>query len=72
MGIAQYTSDPVFRASLAEPLDGRRGRGRPVNLATLRAFAQMVRHTRAACAKLRSGEPRAAVQRFVATYSRPR
>jgi lactate 2-monooxygenase len=73
MGIAQYTSDPVFRASLAEPLDPGAGEARPpVNLATLRAFAQMVRRYPGRLgAKLRSGEVRAAVQRFVATYSRP-
>jgi lactate 2-monooxygenase len=73
MGIAQYTSDPVFRASLAEPLETEAGRERPpINLSTLRAFAQMVRRYPGRLgAKLRSGEARAAVQRFVATYSRP-
>ncbi len=72
MGIAQYTSDPVFRASLAEPLDAPPAEKPAVNLASLRAFAGMVRkHPGPLREKLRSGAPRAAVQRFVATYSRP-
>jgi lactate 2-monooxygenase len=43
MGIAQYTSDPVFRASLAQPLDAAPAGKPAVNLASLRAFAGMVR-----------------------------
>ena len=71
-GIAQYTSDPVFRASLAEPLDAPMAERAPVNLKTLRAFARMVRRYPGPLrGKLRSGAPRAAVQRFIATYSRP-
>ncbi|HEV2149527.1 MAG TPA: lactate 2-monooxygenase [Longimicrobiaceae bacterium] len=73
MGIAQYTSDPVFRASLAEPLDAPPAEKPAVNLASLRAFAGMMRKYPDAGLreKLRSGAPRAAVQRFIATYSRP-
>ena len=73
MGIAQYTSDPVFRASLAEPLDAPPAGKPAVNLASLRAFAGMVRRYPGAGLgeRLRTGAPRAAVQRFVATYSRP-
>lgn len=73
MGIAQYTSDPVFRAQLGEPLPPDPTAPQPtVNLSTLRAFGQMVaRYPGATRDKLRSGEPRAAVQRFIATYSRP-
>jgi lactate 2-monooxygenase len=72
LGIAQYTSDPVFRAQLGEPLDGAPSERPPVNLATLRAFAQMVRRYPGRLPEtLRSGAARAAVQRFVATYSRP-
>jgi lactate 2-monooxygenase len=72
LGIAQYTSDPVFRAQLSEPLEGATSERPPVRLATLRAFAQMVRRYPGRLPeKLRSGAARAAVQRFVATYSRP-
>lgn len=69
-GIAQYTSDPVFRAALAsESADGERP---PVNLSTLRtALAQARTFPDGTLGALRSGEARAAVQRFVATYSRP-
>ena len=72
-GIAQYTSDPVFLASLSEPLDAPPAEtpGRP-NVRLLRAAWEMVRrHPGSLPGKLRSGMPRAAVQRFVATYSRP-
>src|SRR6476646_4721795 len=41
-GIAQYTSDPVFRASLAEPLGGEAPKTR-VTASSLRALASMVR-----------------------------
>ncbi|HET7456953.1 MAG TPA: alpha-hydroxy-acid oxidizing protein [Gemmatimonadaceae bacterium] len=87
-GIAQYTSDPVFLASLSRPAPsaatpptGSAAVGPPnaaaeprppVSVASLRALAGIVRrHPGALAAKLRSGAPRAAVQRFVATYSRP-
>jgi lactate 2-monooxygenase len=71
-GIAQYTSDPVFQAELDEPLDTPPAERAAVNLSSLRALAQMIRrHPGSLPAKLRSGAPRRAVQRFVATYSRP-
>ena len=70
-GIAQYTSDPVFRASLGETLGGEAPKTR-VTASSLRAFASMVwRYPGRLPEKLRSGLPRAAVQRFIATYSRP-
>jgi len=72
MGIAQYTSDPVFCASLSEPLAEAPAAKARLTLSSLRAFAQLVRrHPGGLAGKLRSGAPRAAVQRFVATYSRP-
>jgi lactate 2-monooxygenase len=71
-GIAQYTSDPIFLSELAEPLDAAPAERPPVNLRTLGALWQMLRrHPGPLARKLRSGAPRAAVQRFVATYSRP-
>ena len=70
-GIAQYTSDPVFRATLGETLGGEAPKAR-VTASSLRAFASMVRRYPGRLSeKLRTGAPRAAVQRFVATYSRP-
>jgi lactate 2-monooxygenase len=73
MGIAQYTSDPVFRALLKEPLAPQPGQPRPpITLTALRALAQMLRRYPGRMGeKLRTGEARRAVQRFVATYSRP-
>ena len=72
LGIAQYTSDPVFRAMLATPLDGPPGEKPRLNLNTLGAAAKIIRaYPGALSEKLRSGEPRAAVQRFLAIFSRP-
>ena len=72
MGIAQYTSDPVFLEQLSEPLDAQPAERVPVTLASLRAFAQILaRFPGRLPDTLRSGRARAAVQRFVATYSRP-
>lgn len=70
-GIAQYTSDPVFRAELNEPQEPPAG-SVPLNLSALRAAAEMAyRYPGPSLMKILSGEPRAAVQRFTATYSRP-
>lgn len=76
MGIAQYTSDPVFRASLSEPAAGADPTPRPpVNARTLRALAEMAANFPGTVGEklgaLRSGEARAAVARFISTYSRP-
>lgn len=72
-GIAQYSHDSVFQLELSQPLEAPSFESpAPVNLATLKAFAQMVRkYPDRLLSKLRSGEPCAAVQRFIATYSRP-
>lgn len=74
-GIAQYTSDPVFRAHLAgddlPPSTAPDPRPTPEALRTLAAQVRKFPGEGGFLAKLRSGEPRAAVQRFVATYSRP-
>ncbi|HEU4697643.1 MAG TPA: alpha-hydroxy-acid oxidizing protein [Gemmatimonadales bacterium] len=76
-GIAQYTSDPVFQQLLAEALPaaaaGAAAAPRPKpTLAAVRALVELARrHPGRFLANLRSGRPRAAVQRFVATYSRP-
>jgi lactate 2-monooxygenase len=72
LGIAQYTSDPVFRELLSTPLDGPPGEKPPLNLNTLGAAARIIRaYPGAMSKKMRSGEPRAAVQRFLAIFSRP-
>lgn len=72
-GIAQYTSDPVFLASLDEPLDdSTQGKSGPVNLALLKSAAEVIRQFPGSFPKkLLSGDPMAAVQKFIATYSRP-
>ena len=71
-GIAQYVSDPVFIASLKNPAPTTAAQNRKVNLHTLRAFAELVRaHPGGFLKNLRSGVPLAAVQQFIATYSRP-
>ncbi|HET7231587.1 MAG TPA: lactate 2-monooxygenase [Longimicrobium sp.] len=72
-GIAQYVSDPVFMESLKEPVPpAAPPPARKVNLTSLAAFAALVRaHPGSFVKNLRSGVPLAAVQQFIATYSRP-
>lgn len=70
-GIAQYTSDPVFRSLLKEPL-AITGPQPPMNLETIAtAFAQKGNFPGGLLKNLGSGEPRAAVQRFMQVFSRP-
>ncbi len=72
-GIAQYTSDDAFRSRLAEMANEPPAvqPGRP-NLKLLRAaLNQIQRYPGTFLGNLRSGRARAAVQRFIATYSRP-
>jgi lactate 2-monooxygenase len=70
-GIAQYTSDATFRSSLSESMAASGARP-SVNFTLLRSLLQMIsRYPGPWSRKLRSGEPRAAVQRFISTYSRP-
>ncbi len=75
-GIAQYTSDPVFRRELrAGPLRATAPTGDvkpPLNLETIAtALAQKANYPGGLLRNLTSGDPRAAVQRFMTTYSRP-
>ena len=74
LGIAQYTSDPVFARLVAE----RAGRGRPERrkprptAAALRALLSIARtHPGRTWSNLRSPLPRAAVETFLDIYSRP-
>jgi len=73
MGIAQYTSDPVFRElvreRMARPASGPRPRVTPAAVRTLLELTR--RHPGAFRANLRSGEPRAAVETFLDVFSRP-
>ncbi len=71
MGIAQYTSDPVFTRLLSEPVDSSQPNPKP-NLSALKVLIQIGRnYPDRFLAALRSGRARAAVQRFVQIYSRP-
>ena len=68
MGIAQYTSDPVFRAQLGESLDAPAAKPR-VSPGSLGVLRQLMRRGRRA--GLSTARMRRAVQHFTATYSRP-
>jgi lactate 2-monooxygenase len=73
MGIAQYTSDPVFQSLVRErmtrPASGEKPRVTP---AAVRTLVEMTRrHPGRFRANLRSGEPRAAVETFLDVFSRP-
>ena len=72
MGIAQYTSDPVFTRILSEPVsDSSQPEPRP-NFAALKVLIHLVRNYPGPfLTALRSGRARAAVQQFVQIYSRP-
>ena len=71
-GIAQYTSDPVFRAQLAQPFDAAAGPKPPLSLRMIAtALEQKANFPGGLMKNLTSGDPRAAVQRFLATFSRP-
>jgi lactate 2-monooxygenase len=71
MGIAQYTSDPVFARLLSDPADSSQPEPKR-NLAALRVLVQLVRnYPDSFLPALRSGRARTAVQRFVQIYSRP-
>jgi lactate 2-monooxygenase len=70
-GIAQYTSDPVFMRKLDEPLPGTAPSGGRVTLAALRAALRMAAAVPGGTLRnLRTGRGRAAVRRFISTYSR--
>ena len=73
MGIAQYTSDPVFTRLLSDTGDGSPDQPQPrPNLFALRVLIQVARNYPGPFLNaLRSGRARAAVQRFVQIYSRP-
>ncbi len=74
MGIAQYTSDPVFRRLVAERLarpadpDAPKPKVTPSAVRTLIGMTR--RHPGRFGANLRSGEPRAAVETFLEVFSR--
>jgi lactate 2-monooxygenase len=72
-GIAQYTSDPVFQRLLDEARDdGGPERTPRINVAAARTLAELTRaYPDRFLGALRSGRARAAVERFVAIYSRP-
>jgi lactate 2-monooxygenase len=71
-GIAQYTSDPVFRDLISEgALEPPAQQPRPT-LAALRTLIELTRaYPDGFVRTLRSGRGRAAVQRFTEIYSRP-
>jgi len=72
MGIAQYTSDPVFTRLLSEPPSGPAPPEPRRNLSALKVLIQICRnHPDRFLDALRSGRGRAAVQRFIQIYSRP-
>jgi lactate 2-monooxygenase len=74
MGIAQYTSDPVFRRLVAERMarpedpDAPKPKITPTAVRTLLGMAR--RYPGSFGANLRSGEPRAAVETFLDVFSR--
>jgi lactate 2-monooxygenase len=71
MGLAQYLSDPVFRRELAIPFETPAPKAR-LSWHALGVLRDLFWRTDGPLMeKLRTGWPRLAVRRFVATYSRP-
>jgi lactate 2-monooxygenase len=71
-GIAQYTSDPVFVEALQETLRQESPATGRITLAAVGTLlAQAGAYPGSRLANVRSGLARAAVRRFVETYSRP-
>ena len=71
-GLAQYTSDPVFRRQIAEPPSGPPAPQPRPTLAALRTLIELTRaYPEGFVPTLLSGRGRAAVQRFSEIYSRP-
>ncbi|MDX1639478.1 MAG: alpha-hydroxy-acid oxidizing protein, partial [Balneolaceae bacterium] len=71
-GIAQYTSDPVFRSLMKEHGDEDPGRNKKITPSTLRTLYRMSRNYPGSTLKnLFSGKPMRAVRTFIRTYSRP-
>ena len=71
-GIAQYTSDPVFLEGVQETLRESPPPGGRVTLSALATLWELAgAHPGSRRENLRSGVARAAVRRFVETYSRP-
>ena len=71
-GIAQYTSDPVFVDALQETLRQTPPAGGRITLAAIGTLWELAgSHPGSRLTNLRSGLARAAVRRFVESYSRP-
>jgi len=71
-GIAQYTSDPVFQREVAGDMASFERRSTRVTPAAVRTLIQLARaHPGRFADNVRSDVPVAAVQRFIATYSKP-
>jgi lactate 2-monooxygenase len=71
-GIAQYTSDPVFVEALQETLRQELPRAGRITLTAVETLlSQAGSYPGSRLANIRSGLARAAVRRFVETYSRP-
>jgi lactate 2-monooxygenase len=73
LGIAQYTSDPVFARLVDEHLAAPTGAPRPkVTIGAVRTLLDISRaHPGGFWANLRSPRPRAAVETFLDVFSRP-
>lgn len=71
-GIAQYTSDPVFMAQVAQRPDSGRPPEAPLNRHSIATAVAQARNVPGRTfANLKSGRARRAVQHFIETYSRP-
>lgn len=71
MGIAQYTSDPVFRRLLGEP-DPTPAPKPKITYDAIRTLWNVIRHYPGSFLEnAKSGDPRKAVKKFIDIYTRP-
>lgn len=71
MGIAQYTSDPVFQSLMEAPDDGQRPKPKVTWDALRTLFGASRRYPGSFWSNLRSGVALKAVRTFIGLYSRP-
>lgn len=70
-GIAQYTSDPVFRRLMKEVPKGLDSPDPPINLEAVGSLVELIRRHPGDLLSSLKGDARAAVQTFTEIYSRP-
>lgn len=71
-GIAQYTSDPVFRKIMTEPLPEGNSPSTPINVSSISVLLKMIKaYPDTFLKSMKGGQARRAVQQFTQVYTNP-